>query len=64
MYVCLIHMIDLTGAIRCRHESNVDVPGGIYHTAGLHQLPPLYLHQPEIPTTGEISIIQFEILYN
>ena len=48
-------MVDSTGAIGCRHESNVDIPGGIHHTAGLHQLPSLHLHQPEIPTSGEIA---------
>ena len=46
-------MVDSTGTIRCRHESNVDIPGGIHHTTGLHQLPPLHLHQPAVSTIGK-----------
>ena len=49
-------MVDSTGAIRCRHESDVDIPGGIHYTAWLHQLPSLHLHQPEIPSSGEIAM--------
>ena len=55
-------MVDSTGTIRCRHESNVDIPGDIHHTTGLHQLPPLHLHQPAISTIGKM--VTLVTIYN
>ena len=48
----------LTGAIRCRREGDVDIPGGVHHSTGLHQLPALLRHQPAIPTSGMVYVVR------
>lgn len=52
------------GAIRCGHESDVDISRGIHNTTAIHQLPTLLLHQPAIPSTGEMVTMPTVSLVN